>query len=519
MEDGQNSPYSGAERDGDRSDLHRASSDVPEFAAAGGEDGARRRTIGRALDDGAPRAARRLRGPSARSSAARCAAAFDAFRARRVAHRHRPRAARFAAFIERAALVARRLRALPRAARRARRPSTGASGSPGSAIASPARSTTRAPAPRAGRSAITPYLQWIADEQWQRARARRRRRRRVRRLSVHGQRRTAPTSGRVSTSSDSTRRSACRPTRSPRPGRTGGCPPIAGTSIAAGGYEWLRQRARRCAELYDGFRVDHLVGFYRTYVRERDGRTALRAARRAGAARAGRARCSASSASAARGSSPRTSASSPTSSASRSPRLRRPRHEGAALGAGLGRAGQPFRDPLDYPAASVAIDRHARHRDAGRVVGQRAARRARAAAWRCRRCAPRARRRSTPFDDRDPRRAARRRCSAPAPTSSSSPIQDLFGWRDRINTPALVDDQQLDVAAALAGRGPDRPSPRGAAERAAFLPRVYGETGPGDADVVPWGSPPSSVSELQPRNRAQCTGGLRYELPPRLRPA
>lgn len=42
---------------------------------------------------------------------------------------------------------------------------------------------------------------------------------------------------------------------------------------AATGYEWLRQRARRCAELFDGFRVDHLVGFYRTFVRERDGRT------------------------------------------------------------------------------------------------------------------------------------------------------------------------------------------------------------------------------------------------------
>ncbi len=31
-------------------------------------------------------------------------------------------------------------------------------------------------------------------------------------------------------------------------------------------------RARRQVELYDGFRVDHLVGFYRTYVRPLDGR-------------------------------------------------------------------------------------------------------------------------------------------------------------------------------------------------------------------------------------------------------
>src|SRR5690606_3823127 len=41
----------------------------------------------------------------------------------------------------------------------------------------------------------------------------------------------------------------------------------------ATGYAWLRQRAQRCFELFDGFRVDHLVGFYRTFVRERDGET------------------------------------------------------------------------------------------------------------------------------------------------------------------------------------------------------------------------------------------------------
>jgi 4-alpha-glucanotransferase len=37
------------------------------------------------------------------------------------------------------------------------------------------------------------------------------------------------------------------------------------------GFDWLRQRARRSADLYDGYRVDHLVGFYRTYVFPRDG--------------------------------------------------------------------------------------------------------------------------------------------------------------------------------------------------------------------------------------------------------
>ena len=37
--------------------------------------------------------------------------------------------------------------------------------------------------------------------------------------------------------------------------------------IAEGGFAWLRQRARRNAELFGGYRVDHLVGFYRTFWR------------------------------------------------------------------------------------------------------------------------------------------------------------------------------------------------------------------------------------------------------------
>jgi 4-alpha-glucanotransferase len=36
-------------------------------------------------------------------------------------------------------------------------------------------------------------------------------------------------------------------------------------------FDWLRNRARRNADLYDGYRVDHLVGFYRTYIRPAGG--------------------------------------------------------------------------------------------------------------------------------------------------------------------------------------------------------------------------------------------------------
>jgi 4-alpha-glucanotransferase len=36
-------------------------------------------------------------------------------------------------------------------------------------------------------------------------------------------------------------------------------------------FRWLRARARRGAALFDGYRVDHVIGFYRTYVRDEHG--------------------------------------------------------------------------------------------------------------------------------------------------------------------------------------------------------------------------------------------------------
>lgn len=36
-------------------------------------------------------------------------------------------------------------------------------------------------------------------------------------------------------------------------------------------FQWLRARARRGCELFDGYRVDHVIGFYRTWVRPTEG--------------------------------------------------------------------------------------------------------------------------------------------------------------------------------------------------------------------------------------------------------
>jgi 4-alpha-glucanotransferase len=50
-------------------------------------------------------------------------------------------------------------------------------------------------------------------------------------------------------------------------GQDWGLPTYRWDVIAAGGYAWHRQRARRMAALFDGLRVDHVIGLFRTYGR------------------------------------------------------------------------------------------------------------------------------------------------------------------------------------------------------------------------------------------------------------
>ena len=54
-------------------------------------------------------------------------------------------------------------------------------------------------------------------------------------------------------------------------GQDWGMPVYRWNVMAADGFGWLRARARRSADLYHGYRVDHLVGYYRTYARPHDG--------------------------------------------------------------------------------------------------------------------------------------------------------------------------------------------------------------------------------------------------------
>jgi len=53
-------------------------------------------------------------------------------------------------------------------------------------------------------------------------------------------------------------------------GQDWGLPPWRWQVLHDTDYQWMRQRARRHADLFDGFRIDHLVGLYRAWVRPLD---------------------------------------------------------------------------------------------------------------------------------------------------------------------------------------------------------------------------------------------------------
>jgi 4-alpha-glucanotransferase len=114
------------------------------------------------------------------------------------------------------------------------------------------------------------YLQWIADEQWQRARME------AAPVGVFGD---FPfmVSGH---SADVWSRQqdfdldcsvGTPPDAFSATGQDWGLPAYRWDVVAAGGFGWLRARTRRSSDLYDGFRIDHLIGFYRTFVRRPDG--------------------------------------------------------------------------------------------------------------------------------------------------------------------------------------------------------------------------------------------------------
>ena len=220
-------------------------------------------------------------------------------------------------------------------------------------------------------------------------------------------------------------------------GQDWGLPVYRWDVIAAGGDEWIRHRARRCADMFDGFRIDHLVGFYRTYFRERDGRAFFVPPDEPSQLAQGERIMSRFAETGARliaedlGTVPDFVRESLA-------RLRVPGMKVLRWERRWNDEGQPFRDPAEYPRVSVATtgthdtETLAEWWDAGDS-------RERRCAWDI----PALRHADVSVDE--PFSPKVRDALLAALFSSASdlvlvPIQDVFGWRDRVNTPALVSD-------------------------------------------------------------------------------
>ena len=220
-------------------------------------------------------------------------------------------------------------------------------------------------------------------------------------------------------------------------GQDWGLPAYRWDVMAPGGYEWLRQRVRRCAELFDGFRVDHLVGFYRTFVKEHDGTTAFWPPDEPGQLAQGERLIEAFESTGARiiaedlGTVPDFVRESLARQRVPGMKVLRWEREWEV-------EGQPFRDPVAYPPDSVATsgthdtETLAEWWDEADVDERRAA--AGIPALNAAR-----------IDAAGPYSDTLRDALLVALFASGSdilllPVQDLFGWRDRVNTPASVND-------------------------------------------------------------------------------
>lgn len=114
------------------------------------------------------------------------------------------------------------------------------------------------------------YLQWVAGDQWGEARAR------AGDVALFGDLpfMVSGDSADVWSRQDEFRLDVSvgvPPDAFSETGQDWGLPAYRWDVFDARNFDWLRQRARRNAELFDGYRVDHLVGFYRTYFRSRNG--------------------------------------------------------------------------------------------------------------------------------------------------------------------------------------------------------------------------------------------------------
>lgn len=225
-------------------------------------------------------------------------------------------------------------------------------------------------------------------------------------------------------------------------GQDWGMPPYNWPAIEQDDFQWLRRRARRSAELYDGYRVDHLVGFYRTYSRPRSrdgspafspdreeaqhalGERVLTILREAGAEIVAE-----------------DLGTVPDFVRASLADLRVPGFRVFRWEREWDVDGQPFRDPADYPQLSVATT--GTHDTESLATWWNAAPEAERAAVAALPTVNRAARGAdllaAPYEP-TVREALLETMFAACSDIVLFPIQDVFGWTDRINQPATVSD-------------------------------------------------------------------------------
>lgn len=315
------------------------------------------------------------------------------------------------------------------------------------------------------------YLQWQADRQWQRAR------RECGGAGIFGD---FPFMVSTNSADVWSRQHEFRidvsvgvpPDAFSETGQDWGLPAYRWEVVSQNGYEWLRNRTRRCAELFDGFRVDHLVGFYRTYLKESDGTTCFvpetEDEQRALGERLLRLFSSYGAAILAEdlGTVPDFVRESMAALGVPGMKvLRWERHWKVP--------GTPFRDPAQYPPVSVAIsgthdtETLAEWWDAAAEEERRAA--AELPLLRERGLSPEA-----AFDERV-RDTMLEALMASGSNLVIIPMQDVFGWRDRINRPASVGDENWTWRLPMPVE--DLTSASEPLDRARFLHRLSAEHG------------------------------------------
>jgi 4-alpha-glucanotransferase len=317
------------------------------------------------------------------------------------------------------------------------------------------------------------YLQWIADEQWQRARVD------AAPAGVFGDFPFMVSSHSADVWArqhdfDLDSSVGTPPDAFSATGQDWGLPAYRWDVVAAGDYAWLRERTRRSADLYDGFRIDHLIGFYRMFVRKPDGPAGFVPADEAGQRAQGERLLSVFSEGGASligedlGTVPdflRVSLAERHIPGMKVMRWERNWHA----------EGHPFHDVTSYPEVSVATSGthdtetlaewwdSASLQERQGLLGLPVIREAGLS-------------QESPYSDRT-RDTLLEVLFAARSRLLILPIQDILGWRDRINTPGLVSDANWTWR--LPWPVEDLMTDPAAVERAAFLgelSRRYGRS-------------------------------------------